>query len=115
MNLELEQREGWYESLQWYCHLCGQKNGLVNHHVIYRAEVQRCGGDVWDSRNAITLCSQCHEKHHSRHTVICLAALRNENIEFAFELKGSAAYNYLTRRYEGDDPRVDVALMEYSD
>lgn len=39
-----------------------------------------------------------------------MTALTGENIAFAFTLLGEAAYDYLRRRYEGEDPRLELAL-----
>lgn len=76
------------------------------HHVVYEQHVKREGGDRWDPRNALRLCVSCHSSHHRRGRVLPLRALRDVNFEFAFELLGPAAYDYLTRRYAGDDPRL---------
>ena len=77
------------------------------HHVVYEQHVRSEGGDVFDPRNALRLCVSCHSSHHRRgRRVVPLAALRDENYEFAFELLGRAAEIYLRRRYAGEDPRL---------
>lgn len=77
------------------------------HHVVYRQHVRREGGDIYDPRNALRLCVSCHSSHHRRGSkIVPLAALRDENYEFAFELLGAAAFDYLRRRYSGDDVRL---------
>jgi hypothetical protein len=87
------------------------------HHVVYRQEVRREGGDVWDGRNALALCEGCHSSHHRRgDRVVPLTALRDENYDFARELLGGGrAYEYLRRRYAGEDPRLEALLINEED
>jgi 5-methylcytosine-specific restriction endonuclease McrA len=74
------------------CRVCGSRTALVAHHVVTRNHVEREGGDVWDSRNAMCLCSggpsSCHESHHSRQRPIPLSAVPDAASEFADELLG---------------------------
>jgi hypothetical protein len=89
----------------------GGVRGLYLHHIVYRQKVVREGGDVWDGRNALTICGSCHGKHHTRSRVLPLSVLPSSAFAFAVELLGAgAAYNYLRRRYDGDDPRLDALL-----
>jgi hypothetical protein len=84
---------------------------IDQHHAVYRQEVVRMGGDPWDQRDALALCKRCHSGHHSRGSVLPLAVLRDENFIFAAELLGGpVAYEYLRRRYSGDDPRLAALL-----
>ena len=108
-------REGerrWFAALGTKCAVpgCPGIGRLALHHVIYRQKIRRVGGDVWDPRDALTLCNSCHGRHHQRGRPVPLALLANENYEFAWELLGSAAYDYLRRRYSGEDPRLDTLL-----
>lgn len=81
------------------------------HHVVYEQHVRREGGDVYDPRNALTLCISCHTSHHRRGSrTVPLRVLRDANYEFAFELLGAAAFDYLRRRYTGGDPRLQQWL-----
>lgn len=91
---------------------CEDPRTRVNeHHVVYEQHVRRAGGDRWDPRNALALCVPCHMSHHRRGTkIVPLVALRDENYAFAFELLGAAAFDYLRRRYVGDDPRLHAWL-----
>lgn len=84
------------------------------HHVVYRQEVRRQSGDEWDPDNALSLCHGCHSSHHKRGTrIVPLAALRDTNYEFAEHLLGADyAYEYLRRRYAGDDPRLDALRLK---
>lgn len=83
------------------------------HHVVYVQEIRRVGGDRWDDRNALQLCKACHSSHHRRGSrVVPLAVLRDEAYAFAEETLGAGpAYEYLRRRYAGDDPRLDALLV----
>lgn len=89
---------------------CGAR-AVQEHHVIYRQELRRRRGDMKDRRNLIPLCLRCHERHHSRIAPISLSNLPDEVFDFAYELMGPAAYDYLGRHYAGEDPRLD-ALIE---
>lgn len=86
---------------------------LDQHHVIYRQQLKRVGGDLWDGRNALALCASHHATHHHQITALALSALRDENYQFAVETLGAdTAHNYLRRRYAGDDPRLDALLTD---
>lgn len=114
-------REGerrWYTGRHAECQhpLCpGGEADLALHHVVYAQKVRRDKGDMWDPRNSLTVCSGCHMSHHRRGTrIIPLAVLRDANFVFARDLLGTAAYDYLRRRYSGDDPRLDLLLTDYA-
>lgn len=95
-----------------------------DHHVVYKQHVKKAGGDVNDPRNALGICTQmrpgtphrdtrCHPRHHSGVRRLPTACLRNENIEFAFELLGLAAESYFERYYDNSvpDPRISKAVI----
>ncbi len=113
-------REGerrWYAVLGAKCRHpgCPGRDGhrLVLHHVVYRQKIRQLGGDQFDPRNALTVCDGCHTSHHRRgRYVLPLVCLSDESYAFAFELMGPAAYDYLRRRYSGDDPRLDDGLRK---
>ena len=50
--------------------------------------------------------------HHNGTRRFSLALLPDVAYEFAGELMGPAAYDYLRRRYDGEDPRLDALLLE---
>lgn len=87
---------------------------VCQHHVVYRQHVKRLGGDEWDQRDALALCRSCHMGYHNRRD-LPLTVLRDENIVFAFELMGAAAYDYFHRYYAGSDERVERALVEFEE
>jgi 5-methylcytosine-specific restriction endonuclease McrA len=78
--------------------LCGAPAEQV-HHWLYRQHVTRHGGDLDDRRNLVGLCYDCHRRHHSRHAVIPFTAIPEPAREFAQELMGDHADDYLHRRY----------------
>lgn len=81
------------------------------HHVVYRQELEKLGitdiSILWDKRNCLRLCPDCHANHHGLHHVK-LTCLREENYEFAFEHLGEGAGSYLRGKYDGDDPRLEA-------
>lgn len=92
----------------------GTERRTNEHHVVYEQKVRRVGGDPYDGRNALLVCISCHMSHHRRgRRVIPLVALRDENYEFAVELLGAAAFDYLRRRYVGEDPRLQAVLDRF--
>ena len=83
------------------------------HHVVYQQRVRREGGDLNDPRNLLLVGDDEHERHHNRSRPFPLSRLPDSAFEFAGELLGAgAAYNYLRRRYVGDDPRLANLLLE---
>lgn len=88
---------------------CAQCHGraVQLHHVLYRQHVPR--ELLHDSRNLLPLCVDCHANHHGIHS-LSLRLLTDANYEFAREVKGAAAYDYLRKRYGGDDPRLEALL-----
>lgn len=88
--------------------------GLVLHHIVYRQHVRVAGGDEWDPRNALTMCDSCHMSHHRRGRVLPLAALPDSAFAFAAGTLGAGpAYEYLRRRYSGDDRRLVALRRRY--
>ena len=80
---------------------------LFLHHVCYRQHVRRAGGDVWDPRNAFTICNSCHSRHHQRTRILSVSVLPDAALGFAFALFGPYAVDYLRRYYLDDgDPRL---------
>lgn len=101
----------WRSQAAARCVCCGSDDRLQLHHVIYAQNVRRAGGDPWDPRDSLTTCIRCHcGHHHGTKGRIALTLLRDENLDFAFELLGAAAYDYLRRHYAGDDPRLEERL-----
>jgi 5-methylcytosine-specific restriction endonuclease McrA len=78
--------------------ICGAQAEQL-HHVVYQQHVRRHGGDLSDRRNFLPVCDRCHDRHHSRHTVIPFTAIPEPAREYARELMGDHADDYLHRRY----------------
>lgn len=99
--------------LQRSCQSCGATRVPWSaHHAVYLQHVRRAGGSAWARDNALRLCDDCHNGHHNRSRPVRATALTQANIDYAFDLLGQAAYDYLRRRYAGDDPRLDWALLK---
>jgi 5-methylcytosine-specific restriction endonuclease McrA len=99
----------WRNAVQAACEspLCTGSRGqhLHLHHVVYLQALRREGVDLWDPRNAMTLCATCHAKHHHRTRIIPISALPEAAVRFAVQLMGEdRAAAYLARRYAADDP-----------
>lgn len=102
----------WQEYPLENCEDCGSRQAINRHHVVYRQHVRAEHGDEWDPDNALGLCGSCHPRHHHQKTKLPLIRLRPENIAFAFRLLGTGGYDYLRRRYAGEDPRLELALEQ---
>lgn len=96
---------------------CGCGRRAVNlHHAIYAQHVVREGGDVDDPRNLVPVAWACHGAHHGRSRQLALRMLPDSVFAFARDVLGAGvAYEYLRRRYAGDDPRLHRLLEDYVD
>jgi hypothetical protein len=102
---------------QFVCAGCDSaKRPWHAHHAVHEQHVKKLGGEVWDPRNALRLCTPrpdgCHWKHHGLEK-LPTKKLRDENIEFAVELMGAGqAADYFRRYYDDSDPdpRLEVLL-----
>jgi hypothetical protein len=97
------------------CQWCGKtKSDWHPHHVIYAQYLKHNHHPIYDTRNVLRLCINCHAKHHDgTPEKLPLSKLRDENIEYAVYLIGGyLAYDYLTTRYAGEDARLERALAE---
>lgn len=97
--------------------------GVHRHHVVYEQHLRRewdGNADVrklWpryamlknDPRNLMDLCVGCHLGRFGHHR-LSVKELSEDALDFAFELLGPKAYDYLRRRYAGDDPRLETRL-----
>lgn len=92
---------------------CGER-AVQEHHVVYAQELVRLGGwGLLDARNLVPVALLCHGRHHSRQAPYVLSRLPDSVFEFAAEVMGAGrAYNYLGRRYAGEDRRLDALLEE---
>ena len=88
---------------------CGHR-AIHRHHVIYAQAVEREGGNVRDERNLVWVAFECHGAHHGRSRPLELLVLPDSVFAFARELMGAAGFDYLRRRYAGEDPRLEALL-----
>lgn len=82
------------------------------HHVVEAAELKRRGLHhlLWDERNALRLRPDVHRRHTNRMEPVPLRCLKQDNIDFAFEIMGAGAKDYLDQKYTGTDARVQRAF-----
>lgn len=91
--------------------ICGARP-IDPHHVCYQQHLRAGGHPLWDPRDGMPLCRSCHDSHHNGSRRIPCSRLPDEALEFAFEILGAYASDYLARRYAdvGSDGRVAVLL-----
>lgn len=107
------ERQSWRASIEEVCVVCGAGSILHLHHVVYEQKVRLEGGPIFDARNSLTLCRECHLGHHHSGKKLGIGRLRDVNFAFAAQLLGpAAAHSYLSRRYAGDDERLDALLND---
>lgn len=92
------------------CRACFFKKATHSHHVTYEKELDARGLPLYDRRNFMALCNDCHYNHHhgQPENKLPLVLLTDDNIAYAYEVLGPAAYDYLRRKYSGDDHRVMI-------
>lgn len=96
------------------CQMCGKAGSDWHpHHVVYAQHLRTAGHPIYDARNAMRLCVECHASHHNRSKVIPLLKLTITHIEYAFLTLGAAAHYYLSQRYGGEDPRLDETQARF--
>lgn len=97
-------------------------NAVARHHVIYRQHLMRAPGLsaaerrklVRDPRNLVDVSLGCHAAHHARTRPLTHACLPDSVYAFASWVLGPGpAYEFLFRRYTGEDPRLDALLAAW--
>lgn len=98
----------WLEARsQRVCRRCGSTGAFQAHHVVAKQTLKRERAPLYDPRNSMRLCVNCHMSFEGGGVEITLASLTQQEICFAFEALGSGAGVHLERRYAGGtDPRV---------
>jgi hypothetical protein len=104
---------------QIVCAYCGKARPFQAHHVVDKGELKKVGlkgNALYDTRNALRLCEditqfiqgRCHYQFENRRIRIATWMLKDCNIEYAFEVLGAYAFDYLTQEYVGalDDSRI---------
>jgi hypothetical protein len=100
-------RAAWKASHNGPCGVCGRRQPLLRHHVIYEQHVRKAGGDPWNLRNALDvgLLCDCHRKHHASgpgRVPIPLGKIPTAAVEFAADLFGKARARLYFDRYYRD-------------
>jgi predicted nucleic acid-binding Zn ribbon protein len=105
-------REDWYAQEMVACAGCGSADRLSRHHVVFDQHVVAARGDRCDPANQLIVCWACHASLHAKRD-LSVALLPDSVFTFAAELLGNGkAYNYLVRRYAGEDARLDALLAK---
>lgn len=73
------------------------------HHVVYEQELRRLGLPIWDARNSMRLCDECHADHHHGKPMP-QTILSPAHVEYAREVLGDAYIDYFNRRYVPECP-----------
>jgi hypothetical protein len=93
------------------------------HHVVDVQTLRRHGvkgNALYDTRNALRLCQnlgdvdvRCHFQHENRRRVVKTGELLDHNIEYAFEVLGVFAADFLRQEYDDSerDARVELLLQ----
>lgn len=79
------------------------------HHAILEQHLRDRGLPRYDARNSLRLCRDHHFGHHGTKK-LPTTVLTQVNIDYAAEVLGDFAYDYITRRYDysDPDPRVEA-------
>lgn len=100
---------------QRVCAVCKQAREFHAHHVVdmqtLRNQCGIVGNAAYDTRNALRLCQalgdpevRCHFQHEHSMRNVKTKELRDENVEYAFEVLGAYAYDFLRREYDDSEP-----------
>lgn len=103
------------------CRACLRRRSTHTHHVVYEQELKRLADQrgligkarralIFNRDNGFAICFDCHLAHHNAGRRIPLYLLSDANLNFAFRELGAYAYDYLRRRYAGEDERLGVHL-----
>jgi 5-methylcytosine-specific restriction endonuclease McrA len=79
------------------CHACQFLWAQTSHHVVYEQHLR--GPDKWRLENAMPVCRDCHRRHHQAVERIPASCLTEQNLQFANDVLGPGAGDYLNRRY----------------
>jgi 5-methylcytosine-specific restriction endonuclease McrA len=106
--------EAWNQRV---CASCGTGGAYESHHVVEKKYLKQMfrADLLWDPRNCLRLCHQCHRRHTVRSKKLLLTMLVDANYEFAEWLLEGAAFYYLRRNYDGKDPRLSDLQTRWED
>lgn len=105
----------WNEArFQLVCFICGKPGDFHAHHVVDKQTLRNdygiTGDAAYDTRNAMRLHRHCHLQFENSRIDIPLTKLTDSMIEYAQEVMGTRAYDYLKRYYSGHDERVEAII-----
>lgn len=93
-------KERWESAWEPFCAVCDVEPTHTLHHVVYAQHVRDKHGDEWSPDDALPICRDCHDDHHSGSDWrIPVDALLERNRDFMADLLGEAAGDYLRRYY----------------
>lgn len=102
-SLSQEERvqAAWFAEAVHYkaCAMCGGSRPVQAHHVVEAQELRRRHLRPYDARNALALCSDCHERHTNASVRVPFRKLTAQNVSYAYEVLGPSAGDYLARKY----------------
>lgn len=83
------------------CANCGRPWSLTAdaHHCVEAQELRKRDLPVYDRRNALALCSDCHERHTNASSRVPFRKLSAVNVAYAYEVLGPFAGDYLAKKY----------------
>lgn len=87
--LEELPRKLWGEAAQrMRCAICGSRRRVQGHHVVSKRWLKANGYAylLWDSRNRLPLCSDCHEYHENASRRVPREKLRPSHHDFIAEV-----------------------------
>jgi hypothetical protein len=101
---------------------CGQP-AVQRHHCVTRSTIRKQGRTKAerialerDERNLAPIAASCHYDHHAHARKLPASVLPDSVFVFAAELMGpGAAFEWLIRHYEGQDPRLDALLATWEE
>lgn len=71
------------------CAVCTKRKATAGHHILYRQHILVQTKDpaaLWDVRNCLPLCFDCHNRHHSAFRRVPRHLLSDDALTFAEEL-----------------------------
>lgn len=106
---------------QRVCAICQGTGSFHAHHVVDKAKLRRygkTGNALYDTRNALRLCEgldtkRCHFQFENRRVTLTTKMLLDENIEYAAEVLGPYAVDYLRAEYDDTDPDPRLIELEH--
>jgi hypothetical protein len=110
-NRRLFQDAAWNQKV---CAVTGKAGPWHPHHVVYEQHLRDRNLPIYDGRNALRVNPQAHWAHHKSRPKIKTSQLLDVNIDYAFDVLGPYAADYLRRYYDDSDPDPRIIAHERS-